>query len=65
MSTTILLRCPACPAEKVVARVPTDYPEAVAVDVHCDRHGSVDLEREVPRYFDAAGNVISRDPGAA
>lgn len=62
---TILFRCPACPAQKVMPRVPTDPPEAVAVEIHCDVHGSIDEERIVPRFFDAAGRVIDRAPEAA
>lgn len=61
----ILMRCPACPAQRMVSRVPYDYPEAVVIEVHCDRHNSADAEASIPKYFDAAGNHITRDPEAA
>jgi hypothetical protein len=55
----ILLRCKACPNEKLVKRMPYDYPEAVVIEVHCDNHN---VEGSEPMYYDIDGNHITRDP---
>lgn len=57
----ILLRCPACPAEKQVPRLSIDHPEAVAVEAYCDAHGSVANESPDPKYFDAVGNQLTHE----
>lgn len=60
MSDTILLRCPKCRRSKRVPRCDHDYPEAVAVEIQCDRCNPGDFDE--PHYFDAAGKSIVRDP---
>jgi hypothetical protein len=63
MANTILLRCPKCNREMQVARDYTDYPEAVRVEVTCDRCDDGDFSELM--HFDADGNHITRDPDIA
>lgn len=56
----LLLRCPKCRRETMVDRAPTDYPEAVRIEVACDRCNAGDFAEVM--QFDAAGRHITRDP---
>lgn len=58
--TRITLRCPDCKRSKRVKREPTDYPEAVVLEVTCDRCDRGDFAEQV--FYDAAGEHITRDP---
>ncbi len=59
----ITLRCPDCKRTRSVKRDATDYPEAVRVEVPCDRCDSGGDFPEVMQ-FDAVGRHITRDPGS-
>lgn len=63
MREQILLRCPECNREQMVAREPTDYPEAVRVEVTCPECNAGDFAEVM--HFDAAGKHITRDPDEA
>ncbi len=41
-------------------RVDTDYPEAVRLEVRCDKCDNGDFSETM--YYDAAGKHITRDP---
>lgn len=56
----LLLRCPKCRREMMVDREPTDYPEAVCVEVTCPECNDGDFAETM--HFDAAGKHITRDP---
>lgn len=56
----LLLRCPKCRREMMVDREPTDYPEAVRVEVTCPECNAGDFSETM--HFDAAGKHITRDP---
>ena len=60
-SSEVLLVCPECGRRQKVAREPTDYPDAVRVEVLCDGCDDGGGFPEVFQY-DAAGNHITRDP---
>lgn len=56
----LLLRCPKCRKEMYVDREPTDYPEAVRIEVTCPDCNAGDFAEVM--QFDAAGRHIIRDP---
>lgn len=56
----ILLRCPKCKQEMMVDRDPTDYPEAVRVEVTCPACNPGDFA-EV-KQFNTTGQHIYHDP---
>ena len=57
----ILLRCPLCCREKHICRSTYDYPEAVALEIVCPDCDDGDFHE--PRYYDAEGACVIRDPG--
>ena len=58
--THILLRCPDCKREIEVKRDEHDYPEAVRVEVRCDKCDDGDFAEVM--HYDADGKHITRDP---
>ena len=56
----LLLQCPKCGRKKHVDRQPTDYPEAVRIEVTCPDCNAGDFAETM--QFDAAGRHIIRDP---
>lgn len=56
----LLLRCPKCLKEMYVDREPTDYPEAVRIEVTCPDCNAGDFAEVM--QFDADGRHIIRDP---
>lgn len=55
----LLLRCPMCRREMMVDREPTDYPEAVRIEVTCPECNEGDFAETM--HFDATGKHIIRD----
>lgn len=56
----IMLHCPNCDREMMVARVDTDPPDAVVARIQCDRCD--DGGTHSPEFYDAAGSWV--DPVA-
>lgn len=60
LETQIELRCPRGARSLSVARDEYDYPEAVRVEVVCDKCDDGDFAEVM--HYDADGNHITRDP---
>jgi hypothetical protein len=59
----LLLRCPLCKRERMVTRQIGDYPEAVRMEIQCDRCNTGDFDEVM--YYDAGGKHITRDTSEA
>lgn len=60
LETNIELRCPKCKRWQWVARDPTDYPEAVRVEVTCNDCDDGDFAEVM--HYDVDGKHITRNP---